>query len=57
VEVLALPEGDSGGKEVENSRVMNGEQGRLVLVGVSGDLVTAVTSAAVEGFLTFVYEH
>lgn len=52
VEVLAVPAEDVG-----QSSVTNAQPGRLVVVGVSDDLVTAVTSAAVGGFLTFAYEH
>lgn len=52
VEVLAVPDEDVGQTSVTNT-----QSGRLVVVGVSDDLVTAVTSAAVGGFLTFAYEH
>lgn len=51
VTVLAMPTvpGDPGG-------VTNDLPGRLIVVGVPQDLVAAVTSASVRGFLTFAYD-
>lgn len=52
VVVLALPAQD----DAQNS-VTNPLSGRLVVVGITEDLVTTVTSAAVGGFLSFAYDH
>jgi Flp pilus assembly protein CpaB len=52
VRVLALPQ-----QTLDQSHVMPGQEGRLVIVGVSDDLVTSLTSAGVGGFLTFAWAH
>lgn len=48
--VLAVPREDARG-----SGVPSGLQGRLVVVGVAGELVESVTSSAVRSFLTFAF--
>lgn len=54
--VLALP---ATGATSSNSggSVTTGSGGRLVVVGVSEDLLTRVAGAAVRGFLTYAYRH
>lgn len=53
VTVLAVP----APAEADQSGVMNQLSGRLVIVGITEGMVTAVTSAAVRGFLSFAYDH
>jgi Flp pilus assembly protein CpaB len=57
--VLALPAAGEGPVTAPNheNAVTTGSPGRLVVVGVTEDLVTRVAGAAVRDFLTYAYRH
>jgi Flp pilus assembly protein CpaB len=57
--VLALPAAGETPVTSANSQnaVTTGSEGRLVVIGVTENLVTRVTGAAVRDFLTYAYRH